>query len=72
MSRSIASLPMPIAWSSVRRAPARPPRASAMASRMVRNSVVQRPCRKVSPGICSANVFFGQSELTQKNRRTRR
>jgi len=54
------------------RAPARPPSASATARKTAVSRVLRRPYRLVSPGTCSANVFFTHLALPQTNRRTRR
>jgi len=53
------------------RAPARPPCASATARSTAVSLLVRRPYRTVSPGTCSANVFFAHAALAQTNRRTR-
>ncbi|MFE9476750.1 GNAT family N-acetyltransferase [Streptomyces griseofuscus] len=53
------------------RAPARPARARPTAARVDRNPSVHLLCRRVSPGICSANVRRAHEDSGQKNRRTR-
>lgn len=54
------------------RAPARPARARPIPARTSRKRSVRRPCRRVRPGICSANVLRGQVGSSHQNGRTRR
>jgi hypothetical protein len=54
------------------RAAARPARANPAAASIRPNSTLRRAYREVNPGICSANVRFGQSAASQNSRRTPR
>jgi hypothetical protein len=54
----------------VRRAPARPPSASATAHSTVVSAGVRRACLLVSPVTCSAKVTLAQSGDRHRNRRT--
>ena len=55
---------------STSREPARPPSAIATAWTTPAAGRVRLPCRVVSPGTCSTNVFFVQSGWSQNKRRT--
>lgn len=53
-------------------APARPANARPIFSRVERRRSGHRPCRRVTPGICSANVRFGHSASADTKRRSRK